>query len=280
MKFQNLKYLTVALGLTGAAFSLSANTTILVGTDFSDPENDWIAGSNKFVGGNWQEFVGSLSGAYTVADRIDVNGDQITFSSWDDGASDFLENFLFQEYGASPSNSEFNTGDVIVFKGTASVVKTGANTEDVIARAFVKTLGFVNNLEFQTKAEYTQFFDLTSEPQSFELRVTFPDLAVDDSLQVLQIGFEASAGYDPVAAATDTAVITFSNLEGYVEGDGGTTPWLGYEVQPDGSADTDTFIGWVDVDEAPWIWSYSFDKYLYIIPELVTESGGWIFVPR
>jgi len=247
-------------------------------TDFSAGSEPWIAGSNLFVGGVWQAFVSSAGGDYTV-DSVVTAGDTILFSSRDDETSDSIENFLFQEYGAGPQEptlTVFSTGDVIRLAGRARVTKTGADTSDVIARAFVKTLGY-NELgwAFQLKEEYTQFFDLTSDWQDFDISVTYPDLAVDDSLQVIQLGFEITTSFD--GTAMDAATIEFQNLEGGVDGASGGDTWMGYEVI-DGSAKTEDWMGWVNIEQAPYLYSYSLQSWLFMDESQDTTSGAWVYI--
>jgi hypothetical protein len=267
----------IAMGLFVGSTAF-ANTPLLTNTDFSNGFEGWTAGSNKFLGGVWQEFV-LAPDAYPYEDRVKPTGDGFTFYSWDDGESDTLENYLFQEFRAGPpgpfGNELFETGDVIVFKGLASATRSGTDTSDMVVRAFIKTLGYVNNIEFQIKEEYSDFQPITSELTPFELTVTFPDLAVDDSLQVLQLGFEITNSYD--GAAMDSGTIYFENLEGYIEG-GDVPTWAGFNVDENGWANTESWLGWVNASQAPWIQILSLDNYGYIEESGVTDSGSWMYI--
>lgn len=270
---------------TLAAISLScgtlafANTPILENADFSNGFENWIIGSNIFTGNTWQAFV-TAPDAYAFEDRVAPEGDGFVFNSWDDGVSDKIETFLFQEYGAGPVGSPtavelFEAGDVIVFRGTASATTSDPN--DVTVRAFIKTLGFVNNMAFQIKSDYTEFFPLTGTLQDFELSVTFPDLEVDDSPQVLQVGFEITTSFD--GANMDTGEIFFKDLQAFIEGDGTGAEWLGMPMDENGWVNTDNWMGWVNAADAPWVISLALDKYVFVDESSVTENGGWVFVP-
>lgn len=267
----------LAMGLFAGSVAF-ANTPILVNTNFDGFEG-WIAGSNRFLGGVWQEYV-LAPDAYPFADRVSVTGDGFTFKSWDDEVSDTLENYLLQEFGAgpvgSPTETEFATGDVIVFKGKASATRTGANTSDMVVRAFIKVLGY-NELgwAFQIKPDYSAFHDIGSSLEDFELRVTFPDLAVDDSLQILQLGFEITNSFD--GTAMDAGTIYFENIEGYVEG-GETPTWAGYPILDDGWVNTGEWLGWINVTHAPWVTIVNLDKYAYLPEESVGTSGAWMYL--
>ncbi|TVR05686.1 MAG: hypothetical protein EA385_17440 [Salinarimonadaceae bacterium] len=68
-----------------------------------------------------------------VPDRVTIDGDEVTFQSWDDEVSDRIESFLYSEFGAGPegspwADSRFETGDVIVFRGEASAVRSARET--------------------------------------------------------------------------------------------------------------------------------------------------------
>jgi len=276
-----MKITTLVTASLAFATVASANTPVLTNTDFSNGYEGWIAGSNLFVGGQWQAFV-SAPDAYSYESRISPQGDGFSFQSWDDEVSDMLENFLFQEFGAGPvgsptANQLFSTGDVIVFKGKASATVSGADTSDVVARAFIKMLGY-NELgwEFQVKEPNSAFQPLTSELVEFELRVTFPDLVADDSFQVIQFGFEATTSYDTSAGAMDSATVYFEDIEAYIEGDGPT--WAGWSVDENGWANTEGWLGWVNVSAAPWIQILSFDGYGFVQESSVGDSGAWIYL--
>jgi hypothetical protein len=272
----------IIAGMLASVSSVVANTTILENADFSSQYANWNVGSNLFTGTVWQQFA-SAPDAYSYASRVTINANSATFSSWDDGVSDKVETFLYQEFFAGPPTSGwptvFSTGDVIVFKGTARATKSGTNTADVIVRAFVKTLGYNSQgWEFQTLPEYSDFYVITATDGSFELSMTYPDIAVNDNLQVVQLGFEATTAYD--GAAMDSATITFSGLEGYIEGEEVTPTWLGFDVDGSGWANTNNWIGWVWTGGAPWVWSTSLNKNVYVPGTEPLASGEWIFVPN
>lgn len=280
MNYPKTKLAALAMGAMMMSTAVQANTPLLENTDFvgTDP---WIAGSNLFGGGGtvWKSFA-----TLEAEDRITRSGNSVTFTSYDDGESDKIESYLFQEYGAGPATGTtptiFETGDVIVFKGTARATRTGANTSDMVVRAFIKTLGY-NDLgwEFQTKEQYSDFHPIGATDESFELSITYPNLAEDDSLQVIQLGFEITTSYDAGPKAMDSGTITFSNLEGYVVGDvdPGPTTWLGYTVDETGYVDTGAWMGMLWTGAAPWIWSPSLGKWVYIPANVATAGGEWTY---
>lgn len=56
--------------------------------------------------------------------------------------------------------------------------------------------------------------------------------------------------------------------------------WADYPVEGDGSSvNTEGFLGWIDISQAPWIYIYSLSKFIYLPEENVGTAGGWSFVP-
>lgn len=271
--------LLIAMGLLSGSTAFS-DTTLLTNTEFDGFEG-WIAGSNKFLGGVWQEFAEAPE-AYTFDERVQPSGDGFEFQSWDDGESDRLETYLYQEFGAGPAGSPtanelFETGDTIVFKGSASATLQGNDTSDMVVRAFIKFLGF-NELgwERQIKDEESVFFPITGNLQEFELTTNFPDIQADDSFQVVQLGFEITTEFD--GTAMDSGTIYFENLEGYIEGGDEVPMWAGYAVDENGWANTEGWIGWINTTNAPWIQILSLDNYGYAEESGVNDSGSWIYI--
>lgn len=262
-----------------------SNTPLITNTTFEydaveDSYTGWIFGANRFQPATtWLEFVTAPDAFAYDTVFTDLGGGQFKFTRWDDGVADKIETFLFHEFGAGPvgsgTDSIFQTGDVIRFTGTASAVV--ADPSDTIARAFIKVLGY-NELgwAFQTKPEYSQFAVLTTTPTAFDLSVTFPDLAVDDSLQLLQIGFEATGEFDG-SSAIDNIEITFSDIAAYVEGTGGAT-WAGYDVDEGGNVDTTPWLGFINILSGDYVWSYSLSNWMYLPEASVSESGAWIYI--
>jgi hypothetical protein len=133
--------------------------------------------------------------------------------------SDTVETFLYQEFDAGPENSlwpsNFEPGDVIVFKGLASANRSGADTSDIIIRAFIKTLGYnLAGWEYQLKEKYSAFASIGPNEEPFELSIVYPGAQVDSTFQVIQLGFEITTSFD--GTSMDSGTIVFSNLEGFI----------------------------------------------------------------
>ena len=262
-----------------------ANEVLITNPDFSPGYKDeWIFGANVFGGGGtvYNGFLQAADGAFTYEEIVSPTGSGFTMSSWDDEQSDVIELFIFNEFLAGgPLSGDPNTqpsrfveGDVIRFKGSASATRSGTDTSDMIVRAFVKTLGY-GRFAFDTLNAYSDFKNIGSDLEAFDLSVTYPGDTESEPFQVIQLGFEITTRFD--GTAMDSGTIYFENLEGFIEGDEPTT-WAGYDVDANGFADTGDWMGIVNVTADPWIYVYDLGKYVYIPAEAVSESGAWTYV--
>ena len=53
--------------------------------------------------------------------------------------------------------------------------------------------------------------------------------------------------------------------------------WAGFPVSSAGDVDTSDWMGYLNVQSAPWLWSYSLSKYLYLEEDWVTGAGSWLY---
>jgi octaheme c-type cytochrome (tetrathionate reductase family) len=56
--------------------------------------------------------------------------------------------------------------------------------------------------------------------------------------------------------------------------------WGPYPVSPAKGVDTGAWLGWLNVEFAPWVYSYTLGKYLYLPEESLSESGAWIYIMK
>jgi hypothetical protein len=117
----------------------------------------------------------------------------------------------------------------------------------------------------------------------------FVDGALADQDILLQTG---TADYDPAAGigrfgflgdsdAKGGADVYIDNLVLYTGADiseSAGSGWLGYDVI-DGIADTGDWMGMVQVENAPWIYNYSLQGYIYLDEAGASETGSWIYRP-
>jgi hypothetical protein len=272
------KKITTFAAMTVAAGSVAfANIPLIEYPEFSSYDG-WTFGANRFQPKTtWLEFV-SAPDAFEYTDRVQPSGDGFIFYSWDDEIADRIETYIFNEHKAGPptgawANDLFEAGDVIVFKGSASATRSGENTDDMIVRAFIKTLGF-GRWEFDTLVEYTAFHDVGPDLEPFELTVTFPDYAEDDRAQVLQVGFEITTEYD--GTAMDSGTIYFENIEAYIQRDAEPTLWNGFEVDAEGYVHTGEWMGIINVELDPWVYVYDLQQWVFLPQGQDMAGGGWI----
>lgn len=61
--------------------------------------------------------------------------------------------------------------------------------------------------------------------------------------------------------------------------DPGSDPWMPYNPSPEGWVNTGNWMGMINVSHAPWIYSDTNGKYIYIPDEGVSAAGAWTYVP-
>lgn len=136
------------------------------------------------------------------------------------------------------------------------------------------------------------FFSSTMDADGIHFQVDFGSLA-------LQVGdtftFDVYTGWDG-KTATDALGLndgTATQLDGSTPYDSSTNvlnykitlgeTWGGYEVDSEGgikTVDTGTFFGWLEVTPAPWVYSYSLGKYIFLPERSIDESGAWSYIPN
>jgi hypothetical protein len=61
--------------------------------------------------------------------------------------------------------------------------------------------------------------------------------------------------------------------------EGGAPTWAGYPVV-DGWVNTGEHLGRLQVELAPWVYSWSLGGYIYLPEDSVSETGSWAYFPR
>lgn len=57
--------------------------------------------------------------------------------------------------------------------------------------------------------------------------------------------------------------------------------WAGWAIENDLlDVNTGQWLGWVNIEQAPWIWGYSLNSWIFLPEETITESGSWIYLPK
>ena len=83
---------------------------------------------------------------------------------------------------------------------------------------------------------------------------------------------------EAVSAASFTTVRSGDNVVVTVGGEAGPT-WYGYAIT-DGFADTGSWLGWLYVEQAPWVYSYRLTGWLYAPAEQAVDAGGWFYTTQ
>jgi hypothetical protein len=67
-----------------------------------------------------------------------------------------------------------------------------------------------------------------------------------------------------------------------VDGVGGIEipKWAGFDIIDGRYVDTGRIIGFLEISADPWMFSYSLEKYIYILEGWVTPSGAYSFLPN
>jgi len=57
-------------------------------------------------------------------------------------------------------------------------------------------------------------------------------------------------------------------------------PWEVYNISPEGWADTQNWMGLLNVANAPWVYSDSLKRYIYIPNQGIRETGAWVYLSK
>ena len=60
---------------------------------------------------------------------------------------------------------------------------------------------------------------------------------------------------------------------------GSTPTWGGYDLRPDGYADTGDFLGWV-YPAGEWVYLVNLGKYIYLPESQIFSGGVWAYLPK
>lgn len=128
-----------------------------------------------------------------------------------------------------------------------------------------------------------------TDPDAFGLvptttSVTIPSEALaTDAVYIVNIGF---IKIDTVSESSTGALkvgVTGYELEFDIYREGTApvdTDWAGYVFDENGWINTNRWLGFLNVSNAPWVYSNSLNGWVYAREGDVTQSGGWVYVPR
>jgi hypothetical protein len=92
----------------------------------------------------------------------------------------------------------------------------------------------------------------------------------DDEIGLI-VGLEVSEDFfgNTITGLPDMGAIQF-----------GGTYWNGRPVDENGWTDTGTSLGWLNVRHAPWTWSPSYQKWMYLPESNLAQAGTWTYIPN
>lgn len=56
--------------------------------------------------------------------------------------------------------------------------------------------------------------------------------------------------------------------------------WAGYTIVEGGAIDTTPLMGWLNISSAPWLYSYTLNKWIYGDESAFGAGGAWVYVPN
>lgn len=238
---------------------------LFVNPQFISGSDPWTVHTNKLnADGQWQSQEGSWGGAYEVFDWVSLESNGgVLFRQFDENDAPQAEHLLYQEWNSAVA--EIQTGDVIRFRGTASLSASDAAT---YGEAFIRILDFA-----YLPMEYSATFELGSGTTPFALETVIPE----EAFNVMQIGFLIKG------PQTDAATITFSEIVATINETTDSQTWAGWQMtysednQP--LVDTGAWLGWIALMDPNWQWSYGFNGWVYLPETLASSGGGWLYRP-
>jgi beta-glucanase (GH16 family) len=197
--------------------------------------------------------------APTEVERSNVPG-TIIASEMDDSVGILVETALNNE---SPHNlSRIDAGDSATF----ALNVTQAGTYEVTAS--VAALGSGSLLSWGTSSKGTIGTD-----------ISLPETGAWQTWQTVSLGtIDLPAGEDTLLITTSTGAFNLAWIQ--LTGESGQT-WKGYPVDGSGNVNTNSWLGWINVLESPWLFSYSLNNWIYSPVALEDEfhtDSQWMYV--
>jgi beta-glucanase (GH16 family) len=224
---------------------------LLSNADFSEGNDRWVRALVSFDA-NGEEvgdtrFRDEELGMDSVVDGV------ATFSSAGP-RSGTVQTILFQrtriwDWRAwPPRTTQIKPGGRVTLRGTASA------SGNALAEAII-----------EAGAEGSVSLALGSESSEF----TLTTILRKGPISRIRVGFQIIAG------SGESGSITFSNLSATYEPAVTFADWTSEDRE---WIDTGDWLGWLAIPNAPWSYSFTLDKWIYLPEENVREGGAWTYI--
>ncbi|MEX0331707.1 MAG: family 16 glycosylhydrolase [Puniceicoccaceae bacterium] len=110
--------------------------------------------------------------------------------------------------------------------------------------------------------------------------IVVPDTNGSQTYTTLELGtLELQAGLNTLRMYANSSTYSLAWFDLASEG----AMWKGLPIDGFGNADTQSWLGWINVQLDPWIYSYSLNKYIYplaVEEEIFHTDSQWIYIPK
>lgn len=267
-----------------ASFTATAQTTTIYQHDFNGNAQDQLGGTTTDVGdgtwfnanfddfssfyadgsvvegfapsGIWLPFTVEQGNVYTLSADVDLTaGDWISL-----GYALFAgDKAFFGTGGAGTAIVKPESMELFAGVGTA-----GKST--IVADAGVQQIKIVLDATAANTASWTiEFFESG-------VSVAGPLTAASGDFGSIQnVGFTTANG---------SSTGTVDNFSFTVGTEVVGAQWGGYDIIDGRYIDTDPWLGFLEITNDPWLFSYSLEKYIYLPESQVSTSGAWMYIPN
>ncbi|MEX0324228.1 MAG: family 16 glycosylhydrolase [Puniceicoccaceae bacterium] len=247
---------------------LSARSTpenagsLISNADFSNGTTDWNITVRRETGpSNAVSFVHSWDDQTLLTSFVSIGGNgEVTLSNYDRVATNDCQTILYQRFSLGYKNDMgLKQGDIVSLRGTASAQVSGENATAEARLQILSSQEVINE-------ELTRYTTIGTEETSFHVQAVLGTGIVDSLLVGLQVHTSGSG----------SASVTFKDLVATVTPAG---HWGLWEVDS-GWVIADPWLGPLQVEHAPWIWSEDLDGWLFTHGDSVNQTGGWVYIPK
>ncbi|MEX0325799.1 MAG: family 16 glycosylhydrolase [Puniceicoccaceae bacterium] len=208
--------------------------------------------------GQYLSNFGTWNFAYAMTDVLPEygSGGSLFMPFLYNGRAAGIEHVLSQ--GFFVDELDLAPGDLLTFRGKASA---GKEVPEILTEAVI----FIIDRNWG-RLPQSVAIPIGPDTEEFEVRA----ILETGDVMLVDIGFRILTFSGP------ESWIRFSNLEATLNE---PTSWGPWEIHS-GYVDSSPWMGWLWVKNDPWVWSVDLSKWLYCPGQGVTESGGWVYVPK